>query len=125
MRMWMLPMDIMCLGHKMGEHYEIHKHLPSLLSGVKVDGRYRTFPQIQMWSIVERHDILARNFNIHKSPIEDPQNTLKQLEKLYPQYFWINVDLRYNFWDLWLRCPECRRLMGRNANISKSIIEGE
>ena len=47
MRMWMIDPKLLCRKHLLGEHGEIHKHLPSLRKGHRVDGRFSPVVQIQ------------------------------------------------------------------------------
>ena len=115
MRMWMLNPKIMCRQHILGEHNEIHKHLPSLLKGINIDGRYKDKPQIQLRSIFDRHFELSQYMN-HKSLL--PYNDYLLIRN-YSKYFNVKVDLRYNFWDLWLRCPKCRKQMSKCPKISR------
>ena len=106
MRMWMLPPHLMCTKHRVGEHGEIHKHLPSLRRGIKITGRFFPIIQIELCSIQQRHDELAKTMN-HKSPLID----LPDFEQIYPKYFHLKVDIHLNARDLAARCPECRHLL--------------
>ena len=126
MRMHMLPTEIMCPHHRSGEHNEIHKHFPSLLRGHSIRGRYylkncgrRFSPQIELCSIRLRHDELAKTMN-HKSMLPDSFEDV--LKRKYPEFYYEKIDRVYSFWRLWLTCPHCRKLMGRNWRISREVL---
>jgi hypothetical protein len=104
----MLPVNLLCRKHLLGEHGEIHKHLPSFRRGYSITGRFFPVIQIELSSLESRHNELAeemirRGYN-HKSPLID----IPELEKIYPQYYDLKVDLDYNLRDLIDRCPECK-----------------
>lgn len=109
MRMWMIEPRLLCMKHLVGEHGEIHKHLPSFRKGYSVSGRFSNFVQIELHSIQTRHDEIAVEINRrtggHKSPLID----IPDLEKIYPQHFYKSVDIEKSEQDLIIRCPECRK----------------
>lgn len=115
--MWMLPTAIMCGNHRSGEHNEIHKHMPSLKAGHKLDGRFRPFVAIELHSITSRHEELALTLN-HASPLPPVPN----LKAIYPQHWGKTVDLKYNLLDLRGRCPKCQALMDSNPAIVNRIM---
>lgn len=97
----MVDPKILSRQRLLGEHNEIHKHLPSLYKGVKIDGRFNGPPQIQLNALQSRHDELAdemarRGYN-HSSPIEIDDYLIW---KNYPQYYDIEVDIKFNMDDL-------------------------
>jgi hypothetical protein len=103
----------MCSQHLLGEHAELHKFLPSLKRGVKVNGRFHPVVQIQFQGYRERHEALAeemrgRGFN-HRSPML--QYDVPDFSKIYPQHFDKKVDLRESCKDLIGRCEDCRNLI--------------
>jgi len=108
MRMWMVDPRVLCRKHLLGEHGEIHKHLPSFRKGHSVAGRMSPIVQIQLNALKSRHDDLAvemirRGYN-HKSPLVD----IPDLLKIYGDYFYLKVDLIESVLDLYLRCEECK-----------------
>jgi hypothetical protein len=109
MRMWMIDPRLLCKQHLVGEHGELHKHLPSLRKGHKVSGRFHPVIQIQLNAITTRHDQLAaellRRGGNHKSPLVD----VPDLKAIYPDYFDLEVDLETSIADLCKRCKRCRK----------------
>jgi hypothetical protein len=108
MRMWMIDPAILCRKHLLGEHGEIHKHIPSFRKGHKIDGRFEPVVQIQLNAIEDRHhdlqiEMLNRGYN-HNSPLVD----LPDFEATYPQHYEKEVDENISIKDLAERCPECR-----------------
>ena len=108
MRMWMLDPALLCRKHLLGEHVELHKHLPSLRKGHKVDGRFNPVVQIQLNAIEDRHhdlviEMVRRGYN-HNSPLID----IPDFSLIYPQYYDMEVDEDVSIRDLADRCPECR-----------------
>lgn len=114
MRIWKIPLQYMCIRHINGQHNEIHKHLPSLYQGVKIDGRFNPIAQIELWSLQQVHDEVARYLPNHNSPIETDDYWLF---KLYPQYYYKRVDLEYNIKDLADRCKKCKELLKKGGLI--------
>ena len=107
MRMWMIPANLLCRRHLLGEHGEIHKHLPSFRKGHNIHGRFHPVVQIQLKGLVARHDELAeemlrRGFN-HKSPLID----VPRLRYTYPDYYNFEVDPIVAVQDLIDRCEYC------------------
>ena len=116
MRMWMIPVFLLCRKHLLGEHGEIHKHLPSFRKGHKIHGRFYPVVQIQLKGLVARHDelaeeMVARGFN-HKSPLVN----VPRLRHIYPEYYDLEVDPIIAVQDLIARCPDCAE------NISESPV---
>lgn len=107
--MWMVDPKVLCMKHLVGEHGEIHKHLPSFRKGHSVDGRFDKFVQIELHSIKDRHDALANEINSrtggHKSPLID----IPDLYATYPQHYYKSVDVEYSKKDLCNRCSECKK----------------
>ena len=100
MRMWMLPPEIMCRKHLLGEHVEMHMLVGTLQKGISVQG-YIDNQLVELEHIRERHEqlvkeMLHRGYN-HKSPLPD-----------YPEVSGGVVDRVENLRDLAERCPDCR-----------------
>jgi hypothetical protein len=111
--MWMINPKLLCDKHLIAEHGEIHKHLPSFRKRNRIDGRFYPVVQIQLWNLPERHDDLAeemlhRGMN-HKSPLLD----VPDLKKLYPTFYYKNVDPEVSIIDLQNRCNKCARRIRR------------
>ena len=107
MRMWMINPVLLCKDHLLGEHNELHKHLPSFRKGHRVDGRFSPIVQMQFQGYAARHDALAqeilrRGWN-HKSPLTN----VPDFRSIYPQYWEKKVDLRESMLDLSSRCNKC------------------
>lgn len=110
MRMWMIDPTLLCRKHLLGEHGEIHKHIPSFRKGYKIDGRFDPVIQIQLNALESRHDELAaemlkRGYN-HKSPLVD----VPDLKAIYPQHYDKCVDIDISISDLMIRCKDCKCL---------------
>lgn len=107
----MIDPKLLCMKHLVGEHGEIHKHMPSFRKGYSINGRFDKFVQIELHSIEKRHDELATEINRrtggHKSPLIDIPNLLA----IYPQHYNKNVDIAYSKNDLCNRCLDCRKLI--------------
>lgn len=104
----MVDPTLLCDKHLLGEHGEIHKHLPSFRKGYKISGRFNPFIQIQLNAILSRHDELAqemikRGMN-HKSPLKD----IPDLKNIYPDFYDLKVDVEYSINDLCKRCENCK-----------------
>lgn len=100
----MLPTNLMCDQHILGEHGEHHKHRHNFVKRHNMAGRLAYPSQIDPHRMKERHDEIAlemvrRKMN-HKSPYEQPDTSY------LPE---ANVDLEYNLIDLMCRCKECER----------------
>lgn len=114
MRMWMLPPEILCKKHLLGEHGEIHKHKHNFEKRHKIDKRIHPIVQIEPESMASRHDALAkemmaRGYN-HQSPYSMPDiSYLGNQAK-------VKVNLEHNIADLANRCPECADRIANYAN---------
>lgn len=84
--MWMIKPRLMCNKHLVGEHGELHKHLPSLKKGYDITERFIR-GQISPADYVRRHDELAEEIQRradargdlnggHKSPLDEDINEL-------------------------------------------------
>ena len=108
-RMWMINPILLCRNHLLGEHSELHKHLPSFRKKHKIDGRFSPVVQIELCSLKERYDILAiemirRGYN-HKSPLIN----IPDLKSIYPQHYHKKVSIFISIKDLCERCSECEK----------------
>lgn len=106
MRMWMVPPEVMCKKHLLGEHGELHKFLHNWRKQHRIDGRIAG-NAMEPLSYQDRHDRLAeemlrRGYN-HASPLEQPDfSYLPEKQRGYR----VNVE---DSLDLLLgRCEECR-----------------
>lgn len=101
MRMWNVPVDLMCDKHLRGEHVETHMFVGSIskgksLTGFIQDGLFYG-PELQ-----QRHDdlaaeMLARGGN-HNSPLEGFSGYLQKEN---------HIDVQSNIRELARRCPDC------------------
>lgn len=109
MRMWMVPVEIMCRQHLLGEHVEHHMFLGCLKKGLNLDG-YVDNNLLELKSLKRRHErlvkeILKRGYN-HNSPLDYPDNyTFGQGEYVCNS----KVDVKKALKDLLCRCEECKR----------------
>ena len=114
MRMWLVPPQLMCDQHLLGEHLEMHMFIGTIRKNISVDG-YIAKKLLDPGKIVQRHQELvdemsARGMN-HKSPLEfEPDRHYPNLD---------NIDIEENKRELQRRCSTCtRRMLVRSAKIS-------
>ena len=105
--MWMIDPKLLCSKHLIGEHGEIHKHLPSFRKGYKIDGRFDPVVQIQLNRLKERHDELAVEMFARKYRHISPLLDIPNLKEKYPQHYDKMVDLNISKTDLYQRCFAC------------------
>ena len=105
MRMWMVPPNLLCDRHLLGEHGEIHKHRHNFVKGHSIAGR---IGQIEPANMGSRHDILAyemvRRGMKHKSPYAQPDLSGYDLNGF-------TVDAGESVKELKKRCPSCSARM--------------
>lgn len=102
MRMWMVPTEIMCRNHLLGEHLEIHMFVGCLKKGKSLKG-YIDKGLVEISHILTRHHYLVeemkrRGYN-HKTPIGDYPIDIDNNG---------NVDIEKSLKDLLSRCENCR-----------------
>lgn len=124
----MVPVEILCRKHLMGEHVETHMFLGSLQRKRKIDG-FVNNNCAQPLDLLKRHDAIAtemgeRGYN-HKSPL---LFTPEVLEYLPENQINAKVDTNASLKDLLGRCKICKerydkklwdsevRLNGKNEN---------
>ena len=92
MRMWMLPPEMMCRKHLLGEHVELHMLLGSLRRGKNIDG------------------FLAGKLVDPRSPLDEAE-----CETLARRYgcTGTEIDAEANAAELARRCPECAKRLRR------------
>ena len=105
MRMWMVPPEVMCRKHLLGEHVEIHMLAGSLRRGRSIEGHLAA-GQLEPASIRRRHAALAlemrrRGFK-HQSPLPLVHGKVPRGR--------VNVAMSVK--DLKKRCPDCRARLG-------------
>jgi len=113
MRMWNVPVELLCRKHLLGEHLEMHMFIGSIKKGTSLKG-YIDNGLVELRNISSRHDELStemirRGYN-HKSPIE----VLDGLEDCG------SVDVDKNLEELKGRCIECQHRMSE----SRRVING-
>jgi len=111
----------LCRKHLLGEHGEIHKHIPSFRKGHRINGRFSPIVQIQLNALRSRHDELAeemirRGMN-HRSPLND----LPDLKEIYPEYYYLNVNIENSILDLSSRCESCRSLIYQESKFEMRV----
>tara|TARA_R110002020_G_scaffold288177_1_gene503626 strand:+ start:49 stop:459 length:411 start_codon:yes stop_codon:yes gene_type:complete len=121
MRMWMINPKLLCDKHLLGEHSELHKHIPSFHKKHKINNRITPVVQIELTSYQSRHDELAtemlhRGMN-HKSPLPE----LPDFSYLPLHQYEAKVDKHISKRDLRERCEDCRRNF--ETNILQSFME--
>ena len=101
MRMWNVNPEMMCRKHLLGEHFEMHMFVGTLLKNKSLDG-YIKKGLVEVHNIEKRHRELAeemvkRGFH-HHSPIREFTSVTKG-----------KVDSEKNIIELRERCKECRK----------------
>jgi len=99
--MWMLPPEMMCSKHRVGEHGEIHKFKKTFEKGYSISGRIHPVVQIAPAFMKARHDQLAEYLN-HNSPYAMPDLSHIPVHELnaFP-------SITQSMIDLGSRCEEC------------------
>jgi hypothetical protein len=110
--MWLLPAEVLCRNHLLGEHNELHKLAGCILKnkslkGYLYKGHLTTDPAV----ITQRHqelvdEMLARGYN-HNSPLPNLPNNYPHVNK---------IDVLHNYEDLVSRCEECRTRIRRGMD---------
>ena len=100
MRMWMVPPEMLCRQHLLGEHNEHHLLVGTLNKGISVKG-YIEGGLAEIHNIVMRHDelvaeMLRRGYN-HKSPLPT-----------FVPYTAGIIDREENIKELCRRCTRCK-----------------
>lgn len=106
MRMWMIPPELMCSKHRVGEHGEIHKHRHNFIKHHSIAGRISPITQIEPEAMKIRHDELAATLKNHNSPYELPDLSYLPLEHRFA-----TVSGLESLRELYKRCPDCRALI--------------
>lgn len=114
MRMWMIPPELMCQKHRVGEHGEIHKHRHNFLKHHSIAGRISPIVQIEPQSMKKRHDELAVTLKNHNSPYELPDLSYLPLEHRFA-----TVNGFESLRELCKRCPDCRKLIEESLTIEQ------
>lgn len=101
MRMWMVPPQIMCRQHLLGEHVELHMFVGSIKKGTSLNG-YIKNGLVETHNIKSRHKKLVREMKSrgmkHSSPLK--YKDVLHLGK---------VKKKKSRKALTSRCPECKR----------------
>ena len=107
MRMWMIPVEILCTKHLLGEHVETHMFVGTILRGKRLNG-YVDNNLFEARSLQIRHDKLANEIDRrgykHKSDLKK-----FDIERLSDKERESVVDVSRSFEDLLGRCEECRK----------------
>lgn len=86
MRLWMVPPEIMCRQHLLGEHRECHTFVGTLLKGIHIGG-YLITGELDPRLLEARHTELVAEMNnrgyFHDSPLEMPDISRMSLQNDY------------------------------------------
>jgi hypothetical protein len=106
MRMWMLPPEIMCRKHLLGEHVECHMINGALNKQKSLEG-HAVLNQLQISQLAARHEELAREM-IRRGYNHDSDLLVADSSYLsrFTQLATVNKEAALN--DLITRCPECK-----------------
>jgi len=109
MRMWMVPPEIMCNQHLLGEHCELHMFVGALRMGTRIDGYIRN-DLLELHSIFSRHEELVKELErrgmCHKSPLILPEEIVERLSEEYRSH---TINRAEALAELIKRCKNCRR----------------
>ena len=108
MRIWDIPVEVLCRKHLLGEHNECHSIFNIITKGLKGFAKH---PEVMRWrgklmALVVRHgdmveEMQRRGYN-HKSPLAMPDGDLGGIW-LHEQ--WQSTEKQIEL--LRARCPEC------------------
>lgn len=109
MRMWMVPPELMCRRHLLGEHAETHMFLGTLQKGRSVAG-FLSRGLLEPASLKMRHDGLAAEMEArgyrHLSPMVG-EIVKKAVSTLSQADIAVQVDSKKAIVELCSRCKEC------------------
>jgi len=75
MRMWLVPTELMCRKHLLGEHLEMHMFVGCIDKKISMQG-YLDNGLVVLELLKERHDELVKEMSdrgyLHFSPLEQP-----------------------------------------------------
>ncbi len=119
----MIPPELLCNQHLLGEHGEIHKHRSTFEKGVSIRGRVTPIVLIEPLAMSTRHDALAREMVLrgmnHQSPFSMPDLSHYSSDDLN-----VHANLIYNLIDLVARCPKCReRILSRYPHWESWLLD--
>lgn len=104
MRMWMIPPELLCTQHLVGEHGELHKHHHNFVKKHSIAGRVQPGNvQIEPMSMKARHDELVKYLKNHNSPYTQPDLSHLPIEQKKAK-----VDIMQSIEELKNKCDECR-----------------
>lgn len=111
MRMWLVPTNIMCQQHLLGEHVEEHMMIGVINKNISIKG-YIERGLFDTLKIKQRHKELVNEMNSrginHKSPL--PKFKIKSQGK---------IDVKANLVELSKRCKDCRKLILKNKLVGE------
>lgn len=114
MRMWNVPVEMLCAKHLRGEHVECHMFVGCIERGNSISG-FVADKLVDTTLIKERHDALAQEMldrgGNHNSPLEQP--TVKAQGE---------IDVQANIRELARRCPDCRVRIAKNKHKYKELV---
>ncbi len=102
-RQWLAPPSMMCLNHRMGEHFEAHVFLRKMQKGHSLKGFRDGSMFFGATFIKYRHDLLAKDFKGHKSPLKLDIDVVEKYPFIVPTV----DDISKSLTDLIERCPSC------------------
>ena len=113
MRMWLVPLHLLCRQHFLGYHRELHTMWRTIeLGKYNLIHGHTKLNQIDVSKIISEHklcelEMIRRNYN-HKSPIPDYASCV--IQDFIDKFGIVAVDLEYSLIDLRERCEECKKL---------------
>ena len=108
MRMWLVPTDMLCRQHLLGEHNELHMLRGALVKGKSVTGYVRQ-GLIDIAKLGDRHSELVKEMR------KRGYNHQSRMRLNFPQHRYLSwpdkigsVDVAANITELKRRCSNCR-----------------
>jgi hypothetical protein len=115
--MWMLPPEIMCNKHLLGEHHEIHMLEGCLLKGKSVE--WALYGMVFPMAAPLRHEAIVKEMlrrgMLHSSILR--ASIFPSYEKM--PYFL--EDTEHNRAELYMRCVACRELQRKAKDTAEGL----
>jgi hypothetical protein len=113
MRMWNVPVVMLCNKHLLGEHVEMHMFVGCLMKNKKLNS-YINKGLVDLFNLPDRHrklsEEMSRRGMHHRSELLWVETWLNDY---WPK--WGEIDISKNIDTLTNRCSNCRKLYEANS----------
>lgn len=106
MRMWMIPPELLCRKHLLGEHVECH-----MVAGSLLKGRTASIKGLCDYSMLEPQHLAARHEALAKEIARRDMTHASDMPELPKEVPHGDVDVEESYYQLMKRCDDCRALM--------------